>query len=119
MDWKKLSIEETLKKLNSDINGLTSSQAQENLSKYGKNELVEEEKPGPIKLFLGQFMDILILILIIAAVAAYFVGDTLDAIVILIVVLINATVGFIQEFRAEKAMEKLKGLISAEAVVIR
>jgi len=53
MDWKKLSIEETLKKLNSDINGLTSSQAQENLSKYGKNELVEEEKPGHIKLFLG------------------------------------------------------------------
>lgn len=119
MDWKKLSIEETLKKLNSDINGLTSSQAQENLSKYGKNELVEEEKPGPIKLFLGQFMDVLILILIIAAIAAYFVGDILDAIVILIVVFINATVGFIQEFRAEKAMEKLKGLISAEAVVIR
>jgi Ca2+-transporting ATPase len=119
MKWKKLSIEETLKNLNSDINGLTSKQAQENLAKFGKNELVEEEKAGPLRLFLGQFMDILILILIIAAVAAYYVGDTLDAIVILIVVLINAIVGFIQEYRAEKAMEKLKGLISAEAVVIR
>jgi len=119
MDWKKLSIEETLKTLNSNINGLTSEQAQESLIKYGKNELVEEKKAGPVRLFLGQFMDILILILIIAAVAAYYVGDTLDAIVILIVVLINAIVGFIQEYRAEKAMEKLKGLISSEAVVIR
>jgi Ca2+-transporting ATPase len=80
---------------------------------------VEEKKAGPVKIFLGQFMDILILILIIAAIAAYYVGDTLDAIVILIVVLINAVVGFIQEYRAEKAMEKLKGLISSEAVVIR
>lgn len=119
MKWKKLSIEETLKNLASNINGLTTIQAQENLSKYGKNELVEEKKAGPVRLFLGQFMDILILILIIAAVAAYYVGDTLDAIVILIVVLINAIVGFIQEYRAEKAMEKLKGLISNEAVVIR
>jgi Ca2+-transporting ATPase len=119
MKWKKLSIEETLKNLNSDINGLTSKQAQENLAKYGRNELVEEKKAGPVRLFLGQFMDILILILIIAAVAAYYVGDALDAIVILIVVLINAIVGFVQEYRAEKAMEKLKGLISAEAVVIR
>jgi P-type Ca2+ transporter type 2C len=119
MKWKKLSVEETLKTLNSNLNGLTSEQAQESLLKYGRNELVEEEKAGPLRLFLGQFRDILILILIIAAIAAYYVGDTLDAIVILIVVLINAIVGFIQEYRAEKAMEKLKGLISSEAVVIR
>jgi len=119
MEWKKLSIEETFENLDSNINGLTSKQAEENLTKFGKNELVEEKKAGPVRLFLGQFMDILILILIIAAIAAYYVGDALDAIVILIVVLINAIVGFVQEYRAEKAMEKLKGLISAEAVVIR
>jgi Ca2+-transporting ATPase len=119
MKWKKLSVDETLENLNTNINGLSSSEAQKRLSEHGKNELVEEKKAGPIQIFLGQFMDILILILIIAAVAAYYVGDTLDAIVIRIVVLINAVVGFIQEYRAEKAMEKLKGLISAEAVVIR
>jgi P-type Ca2+ transporter type 2C len=119
MKWKKLSIEETLKDLNSNINGLTSQEAQDNLLKYGKNELVEEKKAGPLRIFLGQFVDILIVILIIAAIAAYFVGDALDAIVIIIVVLINAIVGFIQEYRAEKAMEKLKGLISSEAVVMR
>lgn len=119
MKWIKLTVDETLKNLNSTRDGLSSEEAQKRSLEYGKNELVEEAKAGPIKLFLGQFMDILILILIIAAVAAYYVGDTLDAIVILIVVIINAVVGFIQEYRAEKAMEKLKGLISSEAVVIR
>ncbi|MCC7564352.1 MAG: calcium-translocating P-type ATPase, PMCA-type [Methanobacterium sp.] len=119
MKWKNLSADETLKTLNSSIKGLSNSEAQKRLLEHGKNELVEEKKAGPVKIFLGQFMDILILILIIAAIAAYYVGDTLDAIVILIVVLINAVVGFIQEYRAEKAMEKLKGLISSEAVVIR
>ncbi len=119
MKWKKLSVDETLKNLNSSINGLNSSEAQKRTGEHGKNELVEEKKAGPVRLFLSQFMDILIFILIIAAVAAYYVGDTLDAIVILIVVLINAVVGFIQEYRAEKAMEKLKGLISTEAVVLR
>jgi Ca2+-transporting ATPase len=119
MKWKKLSIDETLKNLNSMKNGLTSEEAKRRIIKYGKNELVEEEKAGPLKLFLGQFIDILIFILIIAAIAAWFVGDGLDAIVILIVVFINAVVGFVQEYRAEKAMEKLKGLMSTEAVVLR
>lgn len=119
MKWKKLSADETLKTLNSSINGLSSSEAQKRLLEHGKNELVEEKKAGPIQIFFEQFKDILILILLIAAVAAYYVGDTLDAIVILIVVIINAVVGFIQEYRAEKAMEKLKGLISTEAVVLR
>ncbi|MBM4240849.1 MAG: calcium-translocating P-type ATPase, PMCA-type [Euryarchaeota archaeon] len=119
MKWQNLSVDETLKKLNSSAIGLTSEEAQKRVLEYGKNELVEERKAGPVQLFLGQFKDILILILIIAAIAAYYVGDTLDAIVILIVVVINSVVGFIQEYRAEKAMEKLKGLISSEAVVIR
>ncbi len=112
MKWENLSVDETLKELNSSLNGITNSEVQKRLLEYGKNELVEEKKPGPIQIFLGQFMDILISILIIAAIAAYYVGDTLDAIVIVIVVFINAVVGFIQEYRAEKAMEKLKGMIS-------
>jgi Ca2+-transporting ATPase len=120
MKWQKLSVDETLKTLNSDANkGLTDEEAKKRNLKFGLNELVEKEKPGPIRLFLGQFKEILIVILIFAAIAAYYVGDTIDAVVILIVVVINAVVGFIQEYRAEKAMEKLKGLISNEAVVIR
>ncbi|WP_424355046.1 calcium-transporting P-type ATPase, PMR1-type [Methanobacterium sp. MBAC-LM] len=120
MKWQKLSVDETLKTLNSDANkGLAEEEAKKRNLKFGLNELVEKEKPGPIRLFLGQFKEILIVILIFAAIAAYYVGDAIDAIVILIVVVINAVVGFIQEYRAEKAMEKLKGLISNEAVIIR
>ena len=120
MKWQKSSVDETLKTLNSDANeGLSEAEAKKRNLKFGLNELVEKEKPGPIRLFLGQFKEILIIILIFAAIAAYYVGDAIDAIVILIVVIINAVVGFIQEYRAEKAMEKLKGLISNEAVVIR
>ncbi len=120
MKWQNLSADETLKTLKSDANkGLSTEEAKKRNLKFGPNELVEKEKTGPISLFLGQFKEILIIILIFAAIAAYYVGDTIDAIVILIVVVINAVVGFVQEYRAEKAMEKLKGLISNEAVVIR
>ncbi|MGZ7118072.1 MAG: calcium-transporting P-type ATPase, PMR1-type [Methanobacterium sp.] len=120
MKWENLSVEETLENLKSDADkGLSSEEANDRSLKYGKNELIEEKKSGPITLFLSQFKEILIIILIVAAIAAYFVGDVLDAIVILIVVIINAVVGFIQEYRAGKAMEKLKALISNEAVVLR
>ncbi len=120
MKWENLAVEDTLKNLKSDPDkGLTSAEAEKRSNKYGKNELVEEEKDSPLILFLSQFKEILIIILIFAAIAAYFVGDVIDAIVIIIVVVINAVVGFIQEYRAEKAMEKLKALISNEAVVLR
>ena len=71
MKWKNLSASETLKELNSSINGITNAEAQKRLSKHGKNELVEEKKPGPVLIFFSQFMDILIFILIIAAIAAF------------------------------------------------
>lgn len=119
MKWGKKSVEKTLKELNTSKKGLSNSEVQKRIQKYGLNELVEEKKDGPLKKFLMQFMDILIILLLVAAVAAYFVGDAIDAVVILLVVILNATVGFIQENKAEKAMEKLKNLISSEAVVIR
>lgn len=119
MKWARMSIKEVLKELKTSENGLNSDEAARRLETYGKNELVEEKKAGPLRMFLTQFMDILIILLILAAVASYFVGDVLDSAVILFVVVVNATVGFIQEYRAEKAMEKLKGLVSTEATVIR
>lgn len=114
-----MSVDEVLKELKTSRNGLSREEALRRLEEYGRNELVEEKKAGPLKLFLSQFMDILIILLIVAAAASYFVGDVLDSAVILFVVVVNATVGFIQEYRAERAMEKLKGLVSTEAVVVR
>ncbi|MDI9614383.1 calcium-transporting P-type ATPase, PMR1-type [Methanothermobacter sp.] len=119
MKWGRMSVKEVLKELKTSENGLNSDEAARRLEAYGKNELVEEKKAGPLRMFLAQFMDILIILLILAAVASYFVGDVLDSAVILFVVVVNATVGFIQEYRAEQAMEKLKGLVSTEATVIR
>ena len=119
MKWQNLSIDEVLKNVESNYNGLTAEEASKRIPKYGKNELVEEEKPGPLRRFLGQFKDFLIILLIVAALAAAFIGDTTDAAVIFVVVVLNAVVGFIQENRAEEAMEKLKGMSSTEAVVVR
>lgn len=119
MEWQNLGVDEIFKALKTGSDGLAVGEAQKRISEYGYNELMEEKKAGPLLLFITQFVDILIILLIVAALAAYLVGDTIDAVVILLVVVINATVGFLQEYRAEKAMEKLKGMISGEALVIR
>ena len=119
MKWQNLNVDEVLKNVKSDENGLNTKEASERVLKYGKNELVEEEKPGLIKRFLGQFKDFLIVLLIVAALAAAVVGDTTDAAVIMVVVILNAVVGFMQENRAENAMEKLKGMTSTQAIVLR
>ncbi len=119
MKWQNKSTDDTLKIIKSNYNGLTSEEVQKRLTEYGKNELVEEAKPGPVRKFFRQFKDFLIILLIVAAVAAALIGDTIDAAVILIVVILNAVVGFIQENRAENAMEQLKSMTSAEAVVLR
>ena len=112
-------VKKILKKYDTSLDGLSQIEANNRLEKYGKNELREEKKDHPVKLFLMQFMEILIILLLIAAVAAYFVGEVIDAIVILFVVILNALIGFIQEYRAEKAMEKLKNLVSTNAIVKR
>lgn len=113
------NLDKIFKKYETSINGLTQKEVNNRLVKYGKNELMEDKKDHPIKLFAMQFVDILIALLIVAAIAAFFVGELIDSIAILIVVILNAVIGFIQEYRAEKAMEKLKSLVSTEAVVKR
>jgi P-type Ca2+ transporter type 2C len=119
MNWHTLSIEKTFAELSTSRSGLTTTEAEERLKKSGPNELVEKKKKSWWMMFLLEFKDIMIIILIIAAIISAAVGDLKDAIVILIIVFINAIIGFIQEYRAEKAMEALKQMAAASAKVKR
>lgn len=105
--------------MQSSEKGLTSEEAAIRLAKYGKNEIEEKEKKPAWYLFLNQFKDFMIVVLIIAAVISGIAGDLTDTIIILVIVLLNAVVGFIQEYRAEKAMDALKQMASLQAEVLR
>ena len=112
-------IEEILKQYSTQEEGLSSAEANVRLEKHGLNKLEEKKKDSPLKLFFSQFLDVLIFMLIIAAIASYMIGNHLDAFVIVVVVIINSIIGFIQEYRAENAMEKLKSLVNTVAHVKR
>jgi Ca2+-transporting ATPase len=99
--------------------GLSSEEAEKRLDKYGKNELKEEEKTSVVKLFLSQFKSFLIVILIAAALVSAFLGELVDAFVILFTVVLAGVLGFVQEYRAEESIKLLKSLTSPEALVLR
>ncbi len=119
MNWHKLSIEETFKELGTNQQGLTAIAAGEKLLQTGPNELQEGKKKSIAIMLLAQFKDVMILILLAAAIIAGIVGDLTDTIVILIIVLLNAFLGFFQEYRAEKAMQALKQMAVTQARVLR
>ena len=107
------------KALNTSETGLSSGEAENRLQKYGKNELEEEEKTSVVKLFLSQFKSFLILILMAAALISAFLGELIDASVILFTVILAGVLGFVQEYRAEESIKLLKSLTSPEALVVR
>lgn len=114
------SIDEIISTLNTDIkNGLSSKAAEELLLKNGKNKLIAKKKKTLFKLFLSQINDVMIYILIAAAIISAFVGEISDSIIILIVILLNATIGVAQENKAEKALDALKSLSTPKAIVKR
>ncbi len=117
--WYRLSTDEVLHSLASSRDGLTAEEAAERLARYGTNELKEKMKRTSLMMFLGQFNDFLIIVLLAAAAMAGLAGSPKDAIVILTVVVLNAFIGFIQEHKAEKAMAALKKMAAPSATVIR
>ncbi|MHA1820787.1 MAG: cation-translocating P-type ATPase [Promethearchaeota archaeon] len=118
--WWTMTIEEVAEKLATDpIKGLDSKEAEERLKKYGLNELRAEEKKPKWKVFLEQFQDTLIYILIIAAIVSALMGEMIDALVIAIIVILNAIIGYIQEGKADTAIEALKNYAAPEATLIR
>ncbi|MCX0371784.1 calcium-transporting P-type ATPase, PMR1-type [Clostridium perfringens] len=118
--WYKKSKSEILKELDVDEkNGLSSNEALRRLEKYGKNKLVTKKKKTLFKQFLSQLKDIMIYILIIAAIISAFLGEISDALIILLVIVINAVIGVVQESKAEKALDALKELSTPKALVKR
>lgn len=99
--------------------GLSTAEAEERLSKYGENLLADEQKTRPLKIFLGQFRDIMILILLAATVVSFFLGEIYDAVTIVIIVLLNAILGFVQEYRTEKTLIALKNMTAPTAKCFR
>jgi len=114
------TIEEVLKELDSNpITGLSQKQSEQKREKFGLNQLITKKPKTLIAMFFAQLNDILIYILLAAAVISALLGETSDAIIIAIVIIINATVGIIQESKAEKALDALKKLSTPKAVVKR
>lgn len=118
--WYKKSKNEILQELDVDEkNGLSSTEALRRLEKYGKNKLETKKKKTLFKQFLSQLKDVMIYILIIAAIISAFLGEISDALIILLVIIINAVIGVIQESKAEKALYALKELSTPKALVKR
>ncbi len=119
MNPYQMKKEDVLKMLGTDENGLTQNQAEENQKKYGKNELAEGKKKNPFILFLEQYKDFLVIILIIAAIISGVLGDIESAIVIFVVITINAILGTVQHIKAEQSLDSLKEMSAPTAKVIR
>lgn len=111
--------DEVLKEFKTGSDGLSTKQAEENLAKYGKNALVEGKKKTAFQVFLEQFKDLMVIILIIAAVISAFTGDLESTLVIIAVLILNAILGTVQHIKAEKSLESLKSLSSPSAKVLR
>ncbi|MDD5643428.1 MAG: HAD-IC family P-type ATPase, partial [Syntrophales bacterium] len=99
--------------------GLSASQARERLEQYGPNELTPPQKISPWIIFLRQFQNLLIIILIAATGISFFLGEHLDAYIILVIILACTILGFVQEYRAEQAAAALQKLAAPEATVLR
>src|SRR5512136_291664 len=119
MDWHQKELKAVLAELEVPIDGLSSEEAGRRLAKYGRNELVEKGKRSLLAMIIDQFRDFMIVILIAAAVVSGFLGELVDTIAILVIVLLNAVIGVVQEYRAEKAMEALKQMAAPVARVLR
>ena len=118
--WHVMSGDEVLSAWDTDLRqGLSSQLVEERLRRFGPNQLEERSTTSPLRLFLSQFTDFIILILIGAAMISGFLQEWVDAIAILVIVVLNGIIGFIQEYRADKAIEALKKMAAPMATVLR
>ena len=117
-DWYQLERDVVLQQLHSRVEGLTPEEATDGLQRFGPNQLEERRLRGPLSVLAGQFTEVMVLVLLVAAIISFAIGETTDGIMILIIVILNALLGFTQEYRAERAMAALKRL-SVPSVKVR
>jgi magnesium-transporting ATPase (P-type) len=118
--WHAVAVDEVIRRLDTNVqSGLSAANVQQRLEKYGHNRLPEGRKQGPFKRFLLQFNNILVYVLLGAGFVKLMVGLWLDASIILAVVVLNALLGFFQEGKAEKALDSIRNMLSAEARTVR
>lgn len=115
-----MSVDETLKSLNSSKKGLSDDEAKKRIGEYGYNKLAEKQKQSLLSKFIDQFKDLMIIVLLVAAaISAFVANEIIDAIIILFVVVVNAILGVIQENKAEKSLEALKNMSAPFSKVMR
>jgi Ca2+-transporting ATPase len=126
MEWYRTGVDEAFSELGSSEKGLSSEEVEERREKYGDNEIEDENEVSPVKIFLGQFHDFLIYILILAAVLSLGIGllpghspEYTEAGLILLILLANGLFGFIQDYKAEKSIRALKDLSTPKTTVLR
>jgi Ca2+-transporting ATPase len=118
-NYQQLSAEDVLKKFDSSADGLSQKKAEQLLSQYGKNSLTEQKNTSLVQKFIEQFKNLMIIILLISAVIAWIAGDLSDAVIIFLVVVLNAVFGVFQEAKAENAINALKEMTTAVSKVKR
>lgn len=119
MNWYLEDINEVIDVTGTSVKGLSANEAENRLRQYGPNEISGSRKKSLWLIFFAQFKDFMILVLLGAAVISGIIGDLTDTIVIMTIVILNAIIGFVQEYHAEKAMEELKKMAVTNALVIR
>ncbi|MGB5260226.1 MAG: cation-translocating P-type ATPase [Gammaproteobacteria bacterium] len=117
--WHSIEADDALQRLGSSATGLTAADAQQRLAEHGPNTLPEQRRRSLLVMLLGQFTDFMIVVLLMAALIAGFIGEPQDTLVILVIVLLNAIIGVVQEFRAERAMAALRAMATPDARVLR
>jgi len=119
MTWHTKDIDDVYNNLRSSPEGLSPEESARRLAEHGPNELTEKKKRAPVMMFIDQFRDFMILVLIAAAIVSGFIGEVSDTVAIGVIIILNAVLGFVQEFRAEKAMDALRKMAAPVATVTR
>jgi P-type Ca2+ transporter type 2C len=117
--WHQMSVAAVLDTLPTTPQGLDAQEVQRRLAAVGPNELTAAKRRTPLRMFVDQFTDFMIVVLLVAAIISGLVGEAKDTIAIIVIVVVNALIGFIQEYRAERAMEALQAMAAPSATVIR